>query len=232
MSRPRRPYGNPPGRLPSTMLKVLAAELSDGGRLARGKELWAADAVIDIVVGHGAVTAEVQGSRPQPYIVTIEAEPGGGVPRKAELWLQCTCPDDPGTGSSACKHGVAALFALADEVAIEPDLLDRWRAGRRRPGAPADPPDDALPDGGSPHDPLPDNVRLLRPADRNAGAARPPMAPPPDPTIAQIAGLLAGAGAPPTFPVPAEREHRVRRGEAWGQVFESALAELRQVRWD
>lgn len=37
MSKPRRPYGNPPGRLPATMIKVLAAELSDQGRLARGK---------------------------------------------------------------------------------------------------------------------------------------------------------------------------------------------------
>jgi hypothetical protein len=38
MSRPRKPFGpNPPGRLPATMLKVLAAELSDQGRLSRGR---------------------------------------------------------------------------------------------------------------------------------------------------------------------------------------------------
>ncbi len=121
MSRPRKPYGpNPPGRLLGTMIKVLAAEMSDQGRLARGKRYWADDAVIDIVVGHGAVTAEIQGSRPQPYVVTIEASGGSGVPGKREVWAQCTCPDDAGTGVDLCKHAVAAFFALADEVTIEP----------------------------------------------------------------------------------------------------------------
>ena len=38
---------------------------------------------------------------------------GTGVPTKRDLWLQCTCPDDTGTGSDACKHAVAALFALS-----------------------------------------------------------------------------------------------------------------------
>ena len=84
VSRPRKPYGpNPPGRLPATMIKVLAAELSDQGRLARGKRYWADHAVIDIVIGHGAVTAEIQGSRAKPYVVTIEANPGAGVPGQA-----------------------------------------------------------------------------------------------------------------------------------------------------
>jgi uncharacterized Zn finger protein len=77
VSRPRKPYGpNPPGRLPATMIKVLAAEMSDQGRLSRGKRYWADDAVVDIVIGHGAVTAEVQGGRPDPYVVTIEADGG------------------------------------------------------------------------------------------------------------------------------------------------------------
>ena len=65
MSRPRKPYGpHPPGRLYGTMIKVLAAEISDQGRLSRGKRYWADDAVVDIVVGHGAVTAEIQGVPP------------------------------------------------------------------------------------------------------------------------------------------------------------------------
>ncbi len=139
MSRPRTPYGpNPPGRLAATMVKVLAAELSDQGRLARGKRYWSDDAVVDIVIGHGSVTAEVQGSRPQPYVVTIEAAEGEGIPTKRELWIRCSCPDDTGTGLDACKHAVAAMFALSDELAIEPELVDRWRAGRRAPRPAAD----------------------------------------------------------------------------------------------
>ena len=132
MSRPRTPYGPKlPGRLYGTMIKVLAAEMSDQGRLSRGKQYWAQDAVIDIVVGHGAVTAEIQGSRSQPYIVTLEAAAGEGVPGRRDLWVQCTCPDDTGTGADACKHVVAAMFTRSDEVSIEPELVERWRNSRR-----------------------------------------------------------------------------------------------------
>ena len=45
------------------MMKVLAAEMSDPGRLRRGKRLRAEDAVVDIVIGHGAVTARGAGHR-------------------------------------------------------------------------------------------------------------------------------------------------------------------------
>lgn len=240
MSRPRKPYGNPPGRLAATMLKVLAAELSDGGRLGRGKQLWADSAVIDIVVGHGAVTAEVQGSRSQPYVVTLEAEPGSGTPRRADLWIQCTCPDDSGRGDEACKHAVAALFALSDEVAVEPALLERWRAGRRRRAAVADP-----------AEPLPDNVRRLRlvrdtddsidaddlddtdsvpipPAVISAAFAAPVV----DPSVAQMAAMLAGPGGVPPFPAPTDREHPLPGRQPWADVLGSALAELKRVRWD
>ncbi len=132
MSKPRKPYGpNPPGRLSATMIKVLAAEMSDSGRLGRGKRYWNDDAVIDLVVGHGVVTAEVQGSRSQPYVVTIGAMPGDGVPSRRHVQVRCTCPDDDGF-DAACKHAVAALFALSDEVAIDPTVIDRWRGKTRR----------------------------------------------------------------------------------------------------
>lgn len=215
MSRPRKPFGNPPGRLPATMVKVLAAELSDQGRLARGKRYWADHAVLDIVVGHGSVTAEIQGSRAQPYVVTIEADPGRGVPGKREVWIRCTCPDDPGTGDQACKHAVAAMFALSDEIAIEPDLLDRWRGGSRspRPSAPAD----AVPSS------MPDPAAAVRPSNvvplhrnrprHDAGDDRPLVdrAPQRDHQADEIATMLAapGGAGPPEFPESAPLEHRV-----------------------
>lgn len=108
------------------MIKVLAAEMSDSGRLGRGKRYWNDEAVIDLVIGHGVVTAEVQGSRAHPYVVTIAATPGDGVPSRRNVRVQCTCPDDDGF-DAACKHAVAALFALSDEVAIDPTVIDRWR---------------------------------------------------------------------------------------------------------
>ncbi len=128
MSRPRTPFGaDRPGLMAATTIRVLAAEMSDPGRFARGKRYFSDRAVTDIVVGHGVVTAEVLGSRREPYVVTIETRAGNGVPSRADVTVRCTCPDDDGWGRSACKHAVAALLTLGDELTIEPELLPRWR---------------------------------------------------------------------------------------------------------
>ena len=212
--KPRKPFGaNPPGRLPATMIKVLAAELSDQGRLSRGKRYWAEDAVVDIVVGHGAVTAVIQGSRPDPYVVTIEATQGTGVPSKREVWITCTCPDD-GVETEACKHAVAALFALSDEVAIEPALIERWRtgSGRRRPAAGAG---------------LAEVVPLRREQPAAAPAAE-PEPPPRDPVADELAMLL---GAPngatsPEFPEVAPIQHTGIRDRQLSDVLADAIEHL------
>jgi hypothetical protein len=240
VSRPRRPFSNPPGRLPATMLKVLAAELSDAGRLTRGKQYWSENAVVDIVVGHGVVTAEVQGSRSQPYVVTIETEPGTGTPAKLDLWVQCTCPDDTGTGVEACKHAVAALFALSDEVAVEPELLDRWRAGRRRGPAPTAPHPDERNAAESPPAPTADRpsvrpLRLVHSSER-AVDPTPPTSPaaPRDRTVEQIAAMLAapGGAAVPSFPELGSRDHHLPAGRLWADTLASALTEFERLAWD
>lgn len=242
MSRPRKPYGqNPPGRLLGTMIKVLAAEMSDQGRLARGKRYWADDAVLDIVVGHGAVTAEIQGSRQQPYVVTIEASSGTGVPTRREVWAQCTCPDDTGTGADLCKHAVAAFFALADEVTIEPELVDRWRHTARSAREPEPPDaddvtefhpasevstdgfdnDDADPDGPDDDD------------DGGRGADVIELRPRRDEDADAISHLLrapAGASAP-LFPEVAELDHGPIRNRLLADVLDDVLDHL-AIRWE
>jgi uncharacterized Zn finger protein len=215
--KPRKPYGaNPPGRLPATMIKVLAAELSDQGRLSRGKRYWAEDAVVDIVVGHGAVTAVIQGSRPDPYVVTVEATQGTGVPSKREVWISCTCPDD-GVETEACKHAVAALFALSDEVAIEPALIDRWRTGsaRRRPAESG----------------LAEVVPLRRPEPATRPTSTPapePEPPPPDPVAEELAMLLGSpnAVAPPEFPDISPLQHTGIRDRQLAEVLRDAIDHL------
>lgn len=231
MSRPRKPYGpNPPGRLPATMVKVLAAELSDQGRLSRGKRYWADDAVIDIVIGHGSVTGEVQGSRPDPYVVTIEAEGGSGVPSKRELWIRCTCPDDSGFGNEACKHAVAVLFALSDEVAIDPTVLERWRSGRRRSNV-ADLPDRGSPDDTAERDRPADVIPLRRTAPAPS-ASRPAPEPVRDPQLDEIARLLAApGGALPDVPGIDRIEHPPLPDPLASEVLADALANLR-IQWD
>lgn len=233
MSRPRKPYGpNPPGRLPATMIKVLAAEMSDQGRLSRGKRYWADAAVIDIVIGHGAVTAEVQGGRPDPYVVTIEADGGTGVPSKREIWIGCTCPDDSGFGSEACKHAVAALFALSDEVAIDPAVLERWRASRRRSNV-ADLPVAAAPDDTAEREHPADVIQFPRSRpgpEREREPERPAVR---DPELDEIARLLAApvGGGLPVLPSVDHIEHPPIADQLLREVLTDALAHL-HLHWE
>lgn len=227
MSRPRKPYGpNPPGRLLGTMIKVLAAEMSDQGRLARGKRYRADDAVVDIVVGHGAVTAEVQGSRPEPYVVTIESASGSGVPGKRDVWAQCTCPDDTGTGADLCKHAVAAFFALADEVSIEPELVDRWRRSARRARG-----DAAVTELHPQHDDHDHDDHDHDGEDDGDGADVIELRPRLDPDLDAIAHLLRAPASPPEFPEVAELDHGPIRDRLLGDVLDDALDHL-AIRWE
>jgi uncharacterized Zn finger protein len=143
VSTPRRTVGtSSAGRLPAAMLRALAAELSDPGRFSRAKAYARDGAVVDIDVQPGAARGLVQGSRYEPYAVTLHTEPArdgegllGLIPERAELFLECTCPDAETFG--ACKHGLAVLLVLADEISIEPAVLERWRVADAGSGAAA-----------------------------------------------------------------------------------------------
>jgi hypothetical protein len=117
-----------PGKIIALQLRTLAAEMSDGGRLGRGKQLWADGAVLDLDTANGCVVASVQGTRPAPYDVVIRFDPGTGAPIRSEIEVQCGCPDDLGTGDVACKHVVAVLFEFSEEVSIDPERLRALRA--------------------------------------------------------------------------------------------------------
>jgi hypothetical protein len=246
MSRPRTPFGSSlPGRLPATMIKVLAAEMSDQQRLARGKRYHADAAVIDIVIGHGVLTAEVQGSRPDPYVVTIEADGGEGVPSRREIWAQCTCPDDDGTGTTLCKHGVAAMFALSDEVSIEPELLERWRTSRRRPRdsnvtelpTPTPMPDDMSDsdDSDDPDDPDDAPSATVIPIRRGVADSSERVVDrrPVDDGGGGLSAMLAALGGapPPEFPEIDHVDHRSLRDELLRTVLDDALDHL-TLRWE
>jgi hypothetical protein len=135
------------------MLRALSAELSDPNRYSRGKAYARDGAVIDIEVRSGEVAGEVLGSRSDAYRVSLFAEPAplrGGtdtslaspanvvalIPDRTEISIDCTCPD--AGGGLMCKHAIATLLVFADEVAIEPELLARWRGhGRGERSEPA-----------------------------------------------------------------------------------------------
>jgi hypothetical protein len=189
------------------MLKVLTAEMSDPGRFTRGKRLRADDAVVDLVIGHGAATAVVQGSRPDPYVVTLLTRAGRSVPSRRDVTIRCTCPDDEGGGGDACKHGVAAMFALADEVSLDLDVLARWRQSESL--------DDTDDEHGDHDDPGPTD----------------PL--PVDPLIAEVTDLLR---PPRGARLPALPELRAPDADGVpdrlvADVLDDALAHLR-VRWE
>lgn len=145
MSRPRKPFGaQQPGRLPATMMKVLAAEMSDPRRLRRGKQYAKDGSVLDIIVEPGVVTCEIQGSRSTPYISSLEVTTGDGMPLRRDVHAVCTCPDDDNWKGHACKHVIATMFVFSDELLIEPELLDVWRG--KHPEAAALPDDRDLDD--------------------------------------------------------------------------------------
>lgn len=129
----------PSGRLAASLLSVTVAGMADPQRFRRGKSYLVDNAVTRLEVSEGVLLATVVGGRPEAYHVTISVETVprpddlGQVPERAhvarliprgeELLCTCTCPDwdDP------CKHGVAALLALAAELGPRPELLVTWR---------------------------------------------------------------------------------------------------------
>lgn len=143
--RPRSHFGaDPKGRLPATMLRALAAELSDPTRFKRAKSYARDEAVFDIQIEPGVVRGMVQGSRSEPYETGVlvsplppelraAAEAGATsvvqlMPGRDDLAVSCTCPDVD-TAGVVCKHALATLLVFADEVSVEPALLTRWRSG-------------------------------------------------------------------------------------------------------
>ncbi len=207
MSRPRRSLGNQPGRLVATMLRALAAELSDPGRSARAKAYARDGAVIEIDIRPGVVSGLVLGSRRDPYEVFLAADPAPAdeiaaanvtklatltmlIPGRDELAVSCSCPDAGGAPGLLCKHAIAVLLVLADETSIEPELLIRWRTSAGE-GA-------GMPVGVAR---LPRRGRAIggpigpgRPAGRDARLPRPDPGASPDPGATSDDATRRGAG--------------------------------------
>ncbi len=151
---------NQPGQFMATRVRVLAAELSDPQRLARGREYVDTCAVVDIEVGPGLTTATVQGSRPAPYVVELNVDHGDGPPTTKEIEASCSCPDDADATRGWCKHAVATLIVLANEIAVVPDTLARWRASMSEVPSGADLGRPTRPSAGAVPDPLESALRV------------------------------------------------------------------------
>lgn len=228
MSRPRKPFGaTHPGRLPATMMKVLAAEMSDPHRLRRGKQYARDGSVLDIEIEPGIVTCEVQGSRPTPYIAAIEVTTGDGMPLRRDVVTRCTCPDDDNWEGQSCKHAIAAMFTFSNELLLEPELLDLWRGRSDTPADPSvDDDDHGAVDATGPR-PRP-HLRLVGADDRGA-AEREDTGPPVDPLVDLLA-FPAGSSLPP-IPELERLDPASPRDPQLAAVLRDAVANAR-VDWD
>lgn len=211
---PHRPVGNAPFGLASTMLRVTVAEMTDSGRNMRGRRLQDARAVLWISVEPGVIIGEVQGSESQPYAVrwSCAALSAGSeatrrqldpdnparatrlVPSARDLTAVCSCPDD----EMVCKHAVAVLLELADDIGHDPSLIARLRNvafDARDAVDPSDtaldhrpPPPDRPPRAGTPDAPMSAgprrDLRLVR-----GGVVPPPFVDP----IGDVLGFPPGA---------------------------------------
>jgi hypothetical protein len=248
VTRPRKPFGaNHPGRLPATMMKVLAAEMSDPSRLRRGKQYAKDGSVLDIVIDPGTVTCEIQGSRSTPYIAVVSVIPGDGMPLRRDVQFTCTCPDNDNWDNHACKHVVATLFVLSDEFLLQPELLDVWRAraseydDRDDLPTPADETDETYDDddrdrslsfrvgsGKTGSGTAGRHLRLVRP-DEGAGATRELTRPMVDP-LAELLRVPEGATMPEVGDI--ERiEPELPRSRELAAVLRDAFGNLR-IDWD
>lgn len=150
-STPRPPHrpigGQAPYALAGTMMRVVAAELTDSGRFMRARRLQEDRSITTIDVAAGVLTGSVQGGDPQPYSVrwdclrlTAHAEqrrralavdhPNRAtqlVPGAADLHATCTCVDATSLGSGVCKHAIAVLLEFADDIAVDATRLAHWR---------------------------------------------------------------------------------------------------------
>jgi uncharacterized Zn finger protein len=111
----------------ATRLSILAAETAEPERYRRGRGYARDGSVMEFSVAPGEITASVQGSERQPYLVrlTWSGSRTTAVPNRSQLLVRCSCPDD----AVVCKHAVATLLVVADAVAASPEVLDRWRGG-------------------------------------------------------------------------------------------------------
>jgi hypothetical protein len=209
------------------MMKVLAAEMSDPSRLRRGKQYAKDGSVLDIVIDPKTVTCEIQGSRSTPYIAVVMVKPGDGMPLRRDVSFTCTCPDNDNWDDSACKHVVAALFTLSDELLLEPELLDLWR-NRASGDDGDDDTDDATLSFRVGSGRTGRHLRLVRPGERTP-SPREPIAPPVDP-LADLIRMPDGAVLPDVTTI--ERvDPELPRSRELAAVVRDALGNLR-IEWD
>lgn len=200
-------------RLIPTLINVLIAGMSDQSRLSRGRTYFRQGAVMDLDVDHGVLSGSVQGSRREPYDVTVHVTVAKQfdnlaalVPTAKDVSFGCSCPD----WESPCKHAVAVMAAFSQLVSLDPGQLVNWR------GAANDEP-------------------LVRATVGSRANHSPTLAmPASQPTLSEDAraALLAFVDGPLEFSIPEFVALAPPRADAWDEpwvtMLDDALAHLQR----
>lgn len=107
------------------LTEALIRNLASSQAFSRGEEYYKAGAVSDLTRRGNSLRAQVEGSRYEPYQVTVDIDTGG------VIGARCTCPYEFG---GYCKHVVAVLLAYVrqpDRV-VERGSVDDLLIGLRR----------------------------------------------------------------------------------------------------
>lgn len=102
----------------------LAIDMGDPGRMSKARRLHRSGSVSAIDIESGAAHATVTDSDGELYDVTITvvAPPTQKLPTSSDVLATCTC-DDSG---DACRHALAAVLGVAEEVEVDVRVIDRW----------------------------------------------------------------------------------------------------------
>ena len=133
------------------------------------------------------------------------------------------------------------MFALSDEIAIDPEVIERWRSSRRPPrdrSNVTELPAPASPDDTGERDRPADVIQLWGRSDRDVDDDQPDdqadeLEDELDDELDEIGRLLAAPGgtAPPELPVPERLEHPPTANRMLGEVLGDALDHL-MIQWE
>ena len=165
------------------------------------------------------------------------------MPLRRDVEATCTCPDDANWDQHACKHVLAAMLVFANELLIEPELLDVWRGNDL--GVDTAPPTDEHDEPDEPDDepwtndrrvddvePRRRHLRLVRNGIEQAREARRSAAPDPvyaDPLAEYL--TVPERRRLPEIPDLERIEPRLPRRPDLASVLRDAYAHLR-IEWD
>jgi len=118
-------------------LANLAIELGDPGRMAKARRLYRSGAVSAVDFDKATAYASVTDSNGDIYEVELRvqtAPANANAPGAEDISVTCSCDDS----AEACRHALATVLAIAEQVEINPRTLQDWTSSQAEDGSSSD----------------------------------------------------------------------------------------------